>query len=764
MAKDNKGRVFILSGQKLFQYTGNGILKLYFDTHLSENLNLFIDSNDNFWLTGKTSNQIYLIKNGELNRINLCQHAGRHTDTIAPVIRAVYEDRYRNIWMGTDGDGILLNCPDQVQFNRADVGFTRCLEWFDSHIWAGTFNNGIWKLSPDLAETERIRPDHFSNDIYFLDMASDAYGRLWIISRRGIEVIDKTGSVIFSKKLSCTIANFFTPSPGIIALVYDNNLIMFKLSAGSPEIISHERYTPVATYLNTMDYYWLGNQFGLYRISKDQGYTPMVFDSNNPIYEKQVNHLIFHHGKIWAATGNGIELFKENGESLPLPDFLVPLREEMVYTLLSDKSGRIWFTGNRGLACIDEKKKHIVYFGSANNLQSLEFNNNACCFSPNGNMYFGGIRGVNGFNPQQFALDKPVPAVRLISLMVADTALAKGLPATGLKLQLARQAPNISGKVFCPDFSGAQNQLFSFYLEGFHKEWGKPSNDASFNFRDLPPGEYRLFAKNADALNNWSDPVEILLVSINPPFWKTWWFLVLMVSVIASVTAFIVKRINSMRYRKRILALEQQHAIEKERLRISKDMHDEVGASLTRISILSELARKQGGEPEKVEQVIGQISEIAGNVVDEMSEIIWAMNPRNDTLDGFAAYSRRYASSYLETADILISFHFTDPMPPLHMNAEIRRNVFLVIKEALHNIVKHAKARRVTLSIIFSGKQLCITLADDGVGIDDTHHPGGNSLINMKKRLDDIGGSFELESQPGKGTVITIKIEMSPEA
>jgi len=140
------------------------------------------------------------------------------------------------------------------------------------------------------------------------------------------------------------------------------------------------------------------------------------------------------------------------------------------------------------------------------------------------------------------------------------------------------------------------------------------------------------------------------------------------------------------------------------------------------------------------------------------------MNPRNDTLDGFAAYSRRYASSYLETAGIGINFHFTDPMPPLHMNAEIRRNLFLVIKEALHNVVKHAKANQVKLSIILDNKQLSITLIDDGLGMDHTHHSGGNGLINMKKRLDDIGGSFEIESHPGKGTAIKLKIEITPEA
>ena len=223
----------------------------------------------------------------------------------------------------------------------------------------------------------------------------------------------------------------------------------------------------------------------------------------------------------------------------------------------------------------------------------------------------------------------------------------------------------------------------------------------------------------------------------------------------------IVKGVQKVRYQEQIKEIERQIAIEKERLRISKDMHDEVGASLTRISILSELAKKQQNEPARTQQIVDQISEISGNVVDEMSEIIWAMNPRNDTLDCFSSYIRQYASNYLESAGIDEKFLFPDEIPPRPMSSELRRNLFLVIKEALHNIVKHSGAETVNLFLLFDHNILTIEITDNGKGFVPGNKTGtGNGLINMRKRMEDIGGTFEISSETGKGSKIKLSASL----
>ncbi len=202
--------------------------------------------------------------------------------------------------------------------------------------------------------------------------------------------------------------------------------------------------------------------------------------------------------------------------------------------------------------------------------------------------------------------------------------------------------------------------------------------------------------------------------------------------------------------------LEQQLMLERERARISQDMHDEVGASLTRISILSELAKRQHNESPKTEHIIDQISEISGNVVDEMSEIIWAMNPRNDTLDSFTSYIRQYSSTYLESAAIDGVFNFPHVIPAHPMSAELRRNLFLVVKEALHNIVKHSAATSVKLNLFFDHNLICIQIADNGKGFITGKNGAGNGLINMRKRMDDIGGQYKITSKEGQGTIIEL--------
>jgi len=192
-------------------------------------------------------------------------------------------------------------------------------------------------------------------------------------------------------------------------------------------------------------------------------------------------------------------------------------------------------------------------------------------------------------------------------------------------------------------------------------------------------------------------------------------------------------------------------------------MHDEIGASLTRISILSELAKSRQDEAAQSMKIIGQISEISGNVVDEMSEIIWAMNPKNDTLDSFSSHLRQYASGYLETAGIEGIFNFPSEIPPVPMTSESRRNSFLTVKEALHNIVKHAGATEVRLNLSYSENVLSIVLADNGKGFDPGNRLGtGNGLVNMQKRILEIGGAYTLVSEPGKGTEISFTVKLNP--
>ena len=762
VVKTSSGGTLVLAGGKIFNWQKGGEMILYKDTKLNGLKNIFTDASENIWLTDQDFNKIYRLTGSAVKEIKLFTHIGKSSELLTPSVISIFEDCEHNLWFGTDGNGVLLYSPSQMQFHRANIGFIRCVTPYNHKIWAGTFNNGLWELSPDLSIAKRINPAHFNNRSYFLDLQADKSGRLWIATRNGLEVIDAQGISIWKYPFRCLQAKFIYQSADSLLLVYDNQLLRIRPSE-KPALYSANQYISIRSLLTVGDYYWVGSSDGIFRYERKLGTRYGInFNSKDiKLSSVSVNSLIYYKSLVWAATGNGVECYNSDGSVHKLSACFSSLKNDVVYVIIPDERGRMWITGNNGIGCILPAEDRVIFFNTKNDLQSLEFNFNAACSTYGGNIYFGGIQGLNHIQPAAFNPDKIAPVVQLVSLLVSDTAYTPCIPPVNPVFKLSLLAPHISGKVFSTDYVNAGSLHYSFYLEGYQSGWSKQSNNAVFTYRNLPPGEYRLFVKCADLYMNWSKRALLLSFSIAHPYYKTWWFLVLLALSIIGITILVVKQVQKVKYQNKLRKMERQYAIEKERTRISKDMHDEVGASLTRISILSELAKKQQSEPAKALQTINQISEISGGVVDEMSEIIWAMNPRNDTLDSFTSYIRQHASSYLESAEIEGTFLFPDEIPSHFMSSELRRNLFLIIKEALHNVVKHADATKVYTEMKYSGHNLIITVADNGNGFDEQNIKSwGNGLTNMRKRMEESGGSFEVITGNSHGTKIRLEASL----
>ena len=761
LSKDKKGNIFILSGSKLFSYQQNGLLKEYFDTGLSNSDYLSIDRNQNFWIADKLNKKVYRLTGKDFKEIKVMSRDGKHADTLNPIIISIYEDKHGNLWFGTDGDGVLLHSPGLTEFSRANTGFTRCMASLNGEIWAGTFKNGLWRLSPDLNTMSRIAPRNLPIDLYFLDLATDGLGRMWAATDMGIYVIDSLGRIVARYADQIATASFISVTKDTIILSTDKRLFYF-LPATTPSVSRVHPYPFIREYLALNGKNWIGTPFGLYLTNKGlENNEKLVLTVQNQLSGKPVFDLLFLDNIIWAATENGIDRYSIQGQKMPALQFINELENEVVYTIHSDSDNRLWFSSNKGIGCIPAFRDRIIWFNLRNNLQSLEFNNNASLRSPEGMLYFGGINGVNGINPQNFNPIMPGPDVQLISLYISDTAFSNGITPENTEVDINWKSPTISGKVFTTNYRNSGMQLFSFFLEGYDQQWSIASANAAFSYRNLPHGQYRLLVICTDDQKNQSVAKCLLTISIKPPFWKTWWFIVAFGIITIAVSVIIARKVQGYRYKNKLRELERLNAIDKERLRISKDMHDEVGASLTRISILSQLASDQKNDTEKSRKLIVQINEIAGGVVDEMSQIIWAMNPKNDSLDSFASYFRQYASGYLESAEIDGTFVFPDTIPSTPMSSEMRRNVFLTTKEALHNTVKHASATHAEIRLDLAGNQLLIKIKDNGKGFEIEKRVGtGNGLLNMQKRIEELGGSYSILSEPGKGTEIVLSVRI----
>ncbi len=258
-------------------------------------------------------------------------------------------------------------------------------------------------------------------------------------------------------------------------------------------------------------------------------------------------------------------------------------------------------------------------------------------------------------------------------------------------------------------------------------------------------------------ISSWGIPLwhDSFTIRIVPPWWRSIWAYVIYALLLVSVVSGAFRYVGVRKFRRKV---EQLELVQHERARISQDMHDELGGTLTEISILSELARKR---PQEAADYLQQMSDRAAKAIDSMGGIIWAMNPKNDSLDNLIGHIRRDVTKSLGLTNIHCTFTAPDSIPPDPISSETRRNIFLVTKEAIHNAVKHSGAACVSVTVGVTLHGMEIVVADDGKGFDMTAgNSEGNGLRNMRKRMTDIGGNLRIESQPDRGTRVELHMRL----
>jgi signal transduction histidine kinase len=300
---------------------------------------------------------------------------------------------------------------------------------------------------------------------------------------------------------------------------------------------------------------------------------------------------------------------------------------------------------------------------------------------------------------------------------------------------------------------------FRYQLEGFDRGWIEAGDARMARYQQLPPGDYafRVVAANEDGL--WSSREATFAVTVLPPFWRTWWFLTISAVSLIGLIAGSVYFISTQRLQSQLATLRQKEALEKERARIARDLHDQLGANLTQISLLGELAETDKDLPEEVEEHARQICSTSRETTRALDEIVWSANPSNDTLDGLINYVCKYAQEYLALAGLRYRLDVPSPLPSITLQPELRHNVFLAAKEAVNNVVKHAQATEAKVSLTLQSDQFTLEIADNGcgpAGKDTKAAKSRNGLRNMRKRMEDLGGRFSLEVAPKGGSIVRL--------
>ena len=381
-----------------------------------------------------------------------------------------------------------------------------------------------------------------------------------------------------------------------------------------------------------------------------------------------------------------------------------------------------------------------------------------------GKLCFATLKGIVLVDPKQVASASPPPSVWIEDVLVDGA--PQNISATNRSLVISPGWHRFEFHYTGLNFAAPSQVRFRYQMEGLDKDWVEADRQRSAFYNYIPPGGYhfRVVACNNDGI--WNETPTTLAFTVQPFVWQRPWFPVVVgltvLTLVAGAIALVARR-KLIRERARLAAL---HAIEVERTRIAKDIHDDLGATLSAIRMLSRFAQSPDTSEKRMREDMRQIAAKAFDSTQSLDEIVWAVDPQADTLESFINYACAFANEQLALADIRCRLDLPAEFPKKNLRADVRHNLFLAFKEAVNNVVKHASASEVHIQMESSPRDFTIAVIDNGCGLPavGTAPPspvatGGHGLSNLRARLKEIGGHCEMESRPGQGTTVRLHIQ-----
>ena len=494
-------------------------------------------------------------------------------------------------------------------------------------------------------------------------------------------------------------------------------------------------------------------------------------------------------GTLWIGTVGG-GLSRLRGGQLVAFTTREGLPDDTISQILEDDTGRLWLGSTRGIACVSRRgledvaagRSPLLYprvYGRMEGMLSEECTGGFCpagLKTEAGRLCFATMKGAVVAAPRAPSADPPPPAVLLEETMVdgvaADMrqagAAREGEPSSRnalpsqAEIQIGPGKHRLEFRYTGLNFSAPEQVRFRYRLDPIESEWVEAGARRAAFYGYVPPGSYHFRVTACNSGGRWNEHEAGLALIVLPHFWQAWWFLGLAsLGLLASVGGA-VRLVEKRKHQRRLKLLEQERALERERARIAQDLHDDLGSSLTRISLLSDLARADKEHPTQVEAHAQKISQSADRTVRALEEIVWALRPGSDSLQSLVEYIAHFANELFEGDTARCRLDLPHDLPARPLPPEMRHNIFLVVKEALTNALKHARAREVRLQAKAPARMLEIVVQDDGQGFEEQSLPPApgrrHGLGNMRRRAEEMGGTLEVKSLPGKGTTVKLTV------
>jgi ligand-binding sensor domain-containing protein/two-component sensor histidine kinase len=655
------------------------------------------------------------------------------------VIESVSEDAEHGVWFNGHGGVLYLKDGVLKEFGKAQglVSLdgrttTDGRAVFVDHsnqVWASTVVGGLFQLHD--GEFQHVpTAGAINSDVYVI--YQDRKGLIWVGMQGGLASWDGTNWTVVPRG---------------------------EISPGGVHAIAEDSEGNL----------WIGREGGLDRL-RDGHFTR--FGKKDGLPSENISALLADaDGGLWVGTFSSGLVRYFNGKWTRYST-AEGLASNNINYLLEDGDGNLWIGSNVGLMRMPLRALRDFVategnllvcrvYATQDGLDTSECTSRSqpgACRTHDGQLWFPTIKGVAVVDPAQIKPNTNQPPVLIEGLSVDQrritNSLFSGAPAS---VTISPGQERLDIQFTSLNLSAADKARFRYRMEGHETRWTEvDSGTRSAHYTKLPPGNYtfHVIACNEDGI--WNDTGASLKIIVQPPFWRTWTFIIVATLCVVGIIVGSVHYFSTQR-------LQRQLALEKERRRIARDIHDQVGASLTQVSMLGEMVESDKESPEEVEEHGRQISQTARDTAKALDEIVWAVNPSNDTLDGLITYFCKYAQEYLAVAGLRYRLDVPSQLPATQIAPDVRHNVFLAAKEAVTNIVRHAGATSAWIRLRLELTQFVLEIEDNGkgmAGMDEKHAATRNGLSNMRKRLEESGGSCTFNPGTEGGTLVRLTVPL----
>ena len=739
---------------------------------------------------------------------------GRYPWSGGAQVWAAIEDSATNLVVGTYGDGVYWFNPagESVHLTNFPTAyiFSLCLDR-EGSVWVGTDNGGLNRVrQPVFDVLDKTR------DFAITSVCADKQDGVWFgMNNRGVGYSKEGGVREYGSKeglIDLYVRGVFADTnenvwagttfgglfqlqgekfqpvtngdwPGICAVYQDRQgLLWFGTDQGlhcrdtGKAFSRHDGLCADSVRALSGDAagnLWIGTTAGLNRLHAGQ---LAAFHKSDGLPSEDVSSLyVDAEDVLWVGTSGGLarfdgshwtRYFKEDG-----------LKSSRVSYLAEDADHYLWMGSPGGLMRVSKNELNLFAHGAIRTINCRPYgvedglpttscsagSQPAASVARDGTLWFSTTKGLVSVLPAQLYRNMNPPPVRIESVKVQgqlqNTNSLRALPPAAVTIPPNKEGLEIDYTSL--NLSAPEKSRFKYRMEieGHRREtnWIEAGNVRVAQFPTLPPGHHRFQVTACNEDGVWNETGASLAVTVLPPFWRTTGFLTATTLCLLGLVVGSVYYVSTQRLQRQLAILRQQEALEKERARIARDLHDQLGANLTQVALLGEMVEADKALPEEVEGHARQISSTARETTHALDEIVWTVNPSNDTLDGLINYICKYAQEYLALAGLRYRLEVPPELPAIPISPELRHNVFLAAKEAINNVVKHSQAASAWLRLHLEPHRFVLEIEDNGKGLSAVDEKKGrNGLRNMRKRMEDVGGQFEAGAGSEGGTRIRL--------